>query len=141
MVDEEAKRSGPGDTPASRRDGGAGSADLAQRLRRLSARLQRHRRAEAPRGGAGSDPSGYARAVKIGSEFIAGIVVGAGLGWGIDQGLGTRPWGMIIFLLLGFAAGVLNVMRAEGMVGPAGIRRPEDGKDRRTGDESGPAQD
>jgi ATP synthase protein I len=43
---------------------------------------------------------------------VAAIIVGAALGWGTDQLFGTAPWGMIILLLLGFAAGVVNVIRA-----------------------------
>ena len=43
-------------------------------------------------------------------------MVGAGLGWLIDRWLGISPWGLIVFLLLGFAAGVLNVMRSAGVV-------------------------
>lgn len=46
------------------------------------------------------------------------MVVGGGLGWAIDKGLGTSPWGLIVFLLLGFAAGVYNVIRSAGT--PAG---------------------
>ena len=47
---------------------------------------------------------------------MAGVLLGAGLGWLIDLWLGISPWGMIVFLLLGFTAGVLNVMRAAGVV-------------------------
>ncbi|WP_346899667.1 AtpZ/AtpI family protein [uncultured Roseibium sp.] len=60
--------------------------------------------------------TGYAQAVKISSEFIAGVLVGAGIGWVADEWLGTSPFGLIVFLLLGFAAGVLNVMRSAGLV-------------------------
>jgi ATP synthase protein I len=42
--------------------------------------------------------------------------VGAAIGWGLDKLFGISPWGLIVFLLLGFAAGVLNVMRAAGVV-------------------------
>ena len=42
--------------------------------------------------------------------------MGAGIGWLIDRWVGTTPLAMIVFLLLGFAAGVLNVMRAAGVV-------------------------
>ena len=38
--------------------------------------------------------------------------MGAGIGWIIDRMAGTSPWGLIVFLLLGFGAGVLNVMAA-----------------------------
>jgi ATP synthase protein I len=60
--------------------------------------------------------NGMAYAVKISSEFIAGVVVGAALGWLIDKLFGTGPWGLIIFLLLGFCAGVLNVLRSAGLI-------------------------
>ncbi|MCB1517189.1 MAG: AtpZ/AtpI family protein [Hyphomicrobiaceae bacterium] len=56
--------------------------------------------------------TGMGRAFRFAAEFVAAILVGAGIGYGIDLLLGTRPWAMIVLLLLGFAAGVLNVMRA-----------------------------
>ena len=49
------------------------------------------------------------------------MIVGAGLGWLVDRWFGITPWGLIIFLLLGFAAGVLNVMRSAGVVASPGI--------------------
>ena len=79
-------------------------------------------------GGKPAVNAGYGQALKLSSEFIAGVVVGAGLGWLIDSWLGTSPWGLIVFLLLGFGAGVLNVMRSAGVVAEAGIRaKPRDG--------------
>ena len=59
---------------------------------------------------------GMAYAVKMSSEFIAGIIVGAAIGWLIDKMAGTSPWGLIIFLLLGFCAGVLNILRTAGLI-------------------------
>jgi ATP synthase protein I len=47
---------------------------------------------------------------------VAAIIVGALLGYLLDHFVGTGPWGMIILLLLGFCAGVLNVLRSAGMV-------------------------
>jgi ATP synthase protein I len=69
----------------------------------------------------GKDAAGMAQAVKLSSEFIAGVVVGAGLGWGLDQIAGTSPFGLIVLLLLGFCAGVLNVLRTIGAVAPPRI--------------------
>ena len=59
---------------------------------------------------------GYAQAMKLSSEFISAIVVGAILGYLFDRFVGTAPWGMIVLLLLGFCAGVLNVLRSAGAV-------------------------
>jgi ATP synthase protein I len=73
---------------------------------------------------------GLGTALRLSSEFIAGVVVGAVLGWFIDRLAGTSPWGLIVFLLLGFVAGVLNVLRSAGLVAEWGTRRPgNDGRD------------
>ena len=94
-------------------------AALSARLQRLGERLARDQ-ARRPSDGPGEDrattASGYARGLRLASEFVAGVLVGAGLGLLIDRWLGTSPWGLIVFLLLGFAAGVLNVTRGAGLV-------------------------
>lgn len=59
---------------------------------------------------------GYAQAMKISSEFLSAVIVGAVLGFVIDRLAGTSPWGLIVLLLLGFCAGVLNVLRSSGVV-------------------------
>ena len=53
-----------------------------------------------------------ARGLRLSSELIAGVVAGAVIGWGFDRLLSTSPWGLIVFFLLGFAAGVFNVVRS-----------------------------
>ena len=52
---------------------------------------------------------------RLSSELIAGVVVGALLGWAFDHWLSTSPWGLIVFVLLGFTAGVVNVVRSAGV--------------------------
>jgi ATP synthase protein I len=93
-------------------------AALSARLQRLNEGLGRARGSQ-PSDSPGADraatASGYARGFRLSSELVAGVVVGAGLGWLIDRGLGISPWGLMVFLLLGFAAGVLNVMRSAGL--------------------------
>jgi ATP synthase protein I len=59
---------------------------------------------------------GYSQALKISSEFISAIVVGGIIGYLLDLLLPTKPWGLIVFVLLGFVAGVLNVLRVTGKV-------------------------
>ena len=48
---------------------------------------------------------------KIAADFIAGIVVGALFGYGLDWWLGTTPWLLVTLLLLGFGAGVRSAYR------------------------------
>lgn len=100
--------------------------DLDRRRRDLEQALAARRpegkeRAEGARTGG---LEGFGRAMRLSSEFIGGVAVGAAIGWFIDKVAGTSPWGLIVFLLLGFAAGVLNVMRSAGLIAEAGYRSP-----------------
>ena len=116
---DETGKSGPG------RQGGDHRDDDLERRRRKSRSIPCHETA----GQAGEEGrrraahTGYGQAMKLSSEFIAGVAVGAGLGWVIDRLAGTSPWGLIVFLLLGFGAGVLNVLRSAGMVAEFGQGR------------------
>src|SRR5712671_1498449 len=58
--------------------------------------------------------SAMALGFRLSSELVAGVVVGAAIGWGFDRLLSTSPFGFIVFLLLGFVAGVVNVVRSAG---------------------------
>ncbi|MEM1371869.1 MAG: AtpZ/AtpI family protein [Pseudomonadota bacterium] len=51
------------------------------------------------------------RALRLSTELIGGLVVGAGLGVLLDELLGTWPAMFIIFFLLGAAAGIVNLTR------------------------------
>src|SRR6516164_2798755 len=100
----------------------ADEAALSARFQRLGERLghvHSDRPSESSPGrGPGADPSAMARGFRLSAELVGGVLTGAGIEWLLDRGLGISPWGMIVFLLLGFAAGVLNVMRAAGVVPP-----------------------
>jgi len=50
----------------------------------------------------------------VGLSFVLAIVMGAGIGLGLDRWLGTSPWGFLVFFAMGVAAGILNVYRAFG---------------------------
>jgi ATP synthase protein I len=113
------------DDPGENRSGDPPSADeaaLSARLSRLDQQLS-HRRKDRDvekmqAGEEGQSAQARASAMAVGlrlsSELVAGVLVGALLGWGIDRFLSTSPWGLIVFLLLGFTAGVMNVMRSVG---------------------------
>lgn len=104
MVDpRETKRPGRADKP------GALTTDLAERIRRAQASEGVGR---ASQGNPAKDMSGWNRGMRLGSEFIAAVLVGAGIGYLLDLWLKTGPWLLLVFLLVGFAAGVLNVTRA-----------------------------
>jgi ATP synthase protein I len=93
-------------------------ADLSARLQRLGKRLDRQKgtsRQVESGSSSKSDPSALARGFRLSTELVGGVAVGAFIGWALDRWLGISPWGMIVFLLLGFAAGVINVMRAAGV--------------------------
>ena len=111
MADDGREQEDRGDRPDE-------EAALSARLQRLGERLNQASR-PSETGSASrqsSDFSGFARGFRLSSELVAGVAVGALIGWLLDRWLGIAPWGMIVFLLLGFAAGVLNVMRAAGVV-------------------------
>jgi len=56
--------------------------------------------------------TGAGRAFRMASEFVAAIIVATALGLALDAVFGTQPIFMIVLMMLGFAAGVLNITRA-----------------------------
>jgi ATP synthase protein I len=106
-----------GGIPASERDA------FKRRISELDAKLGRTKATAADKaaGDSGSVRAtgrGMAVGMQMASEFVAAIVVGAVLGFGLDYAIGasglgftTSPGLLILFVLLGFAAGVLNLMR------------------------------
>jgi ATP synthase protein I len=86
-------------------------------------------------GGNSGSSEGMNRGIRIGSEFVAAVLVGAVIGYLIDLGLGTSPWGMLILLMMGFAAGILNVTRvvAEMNAATAATSDPDKGPDPEAG--------
>jgi ATP synthase protein I len=105
------------------RDKSPDEAALSARLGSLDQRLSELRdsrkiRTDQPGDGSGNgaaNASAMARGFRLSSELIAGVIVGALIGWGIDHLLSTSPWGLIVFVLLGFTAGVVNVIRSAGV--------------------------
>ena len=113
------------DRPPHDRPGSAAEdAALRARLRKLGERIgalsPKPRATDGPAAQGRGDPSNLARALRLSSEFVAGILLGGFIGWLVDYFLGWSPWGLIVFLLLGFAAGTLNAMRSAGLIRPQG---------------------
>lgn len=79
-------------------------ADFDKRLGRAKGR-----RGDAPEATARGNAMG--RAFRISSELVVGIFVGALIGWQLDKWLDTSPVFLLLFFLLGAAAGIWNVIR------------------------------
>jgi ATP synthase protein I len=108
------------------------TSDLASRI----ARAQGERRVAEQAGEADAkDMTGWSRGFRLASEFVAAILVGAGIGWLLDLWLHTTPWLLLVLLLIGFAAGVLNVVRSASEMNKAAppptaaMRVPDDEED------------
>jgi ATP synthase protein I len=99
--------------------------DLDRRRAELEAKLraiQPSRPAASQAASRAGQGQALSQALRVSTEFVAGLAVGAALGYGADRLLGTSPWCFILFFLLGFAASVLNAFRAAGLVKPRNRR-------------------
>lgn len=63
----------------------------------------------------GYDKSEFVRAsrigLRVGVELFSAVIVGAGIGYLLDNVFGSKPWLLVVFLFFGGAAGILNVYR------------------------------
>lgn len=59
-----------------------------------------------------SDKSAFQRGMRIGCDLIAGVGAGVLLGLGFDHSFGTKPFGLLVFFVLGSMAGFWNIWRA-----------------------------
>jgi ATP synthase protein I len=106
------RKSSDGDTQAIKR-----------RLRDLEERLGsvRARSAPAAAGPEGGRGQALGQALRLATELIAAVAGGGFIGWAADRFFGSAPLLMVVFLILGAAAGILNVIRtAQAMQAAAG---------------------
>ena len=85
---------------------------------------RREQAAETARQAAGGGFGGPAvtQAFQAGAEFVAAIVLGGAIGYGLDRWLGTKPWFLIVFFLLGSVVGVRSVIRVASPKGRDEVR-------------------
>ena len=97
-------------------------------MRALEERIARAKKAQAPPPRAESGHSRAELAWRMVIELVAGLVIGFGIGYGLDVLLGTLPIFLVLFVLLGFAAGVRVMLRtaAEAMKDQAGPDGPDE---------------
>jgi len=91
-------------------------AQFERRVSELNKKLDKVRADQAAETKAGRDTAESSRSMGYGfrmaTELVAAVGVGGLMGYGLDRLFGTMPWLFLLFFLLGFAAGVLNVVRA-----------------------------
>lgn len=84
-----------------------------ERLAALEARIVAAQRAQAPDTPHMEEHYSQAQlAWRMVVELVAGLAIGFGIGFGLDALLGTRPFLMVVFVLLGFVAGVKTMIRS-----------------------------
>lgn len=56
--------------------------------------------------------AGLGQAARVGTDLLAALIVGGGLGWAVDTYvLPSKPWGLVVGLILGLVAGIRNAYR------------------------------
>lgn len=110
--------------------------DLDSRLRKVRATVQDPLTATSSKKADESGALGLAFRVSV--ELVSAVAIGVGIGWLLDGWLGTRPWFMLAFIVLGGAAGILNVYRlASGFGYAAGYAKTDDETGRDDGQDEG----
>jgi ATP synthase protein I len=92
----------PTETGAEDRDAN----DLAARIEAAETALKRRR--EAPM----REVPEAVSMTRVGADFVGAVLGGGVTGWGVDWAFGTRPWGLLVCVLAGFASGIMGVVRA-----------------------------
>jgi ATP synthase protein I len=82
-----------------------------EELRKLGDRLDAVERRVTGRSKAPT-PTSLGIAFRFSTEMVAALIVGGGMGYGIDWLAGTKPIFLIVFFVLGAAAGIRNVLHA-----------------------------
>jgi ATP synthase protein I len=96
--------------------------DLSDRLKDLGGRIaaEKSERAATDKVPASFQAAqNYSKGYRLASEFVAGVLVGALIGYGVDYFAGTLPLFLIVFLLFGFGVGILNMSRAANRTQPS----------------------
>ena len=78
----------------------------------LDSRLKRARGVRPDESNPQAPQSGLGMALRLAAEMISTLIVGGAIGWFLDRWLDTKPWLLLVFLLLGAIAGMLNAYRA-----------------------------
>lgn len=102
-----------GDGNGGERHGSGSDKSIRERLDTLGTKLsevEKRRKGQDP-ASAEARSGALGMAFRLGADMVAGVAVGGVIGWALDAWLGTAPAFLILLLLLGSAAGILNAVR------------------------------
>jgi ATP synthase protein I len=102
------------DNKSGREHSGRDAESIRQRLDSLGQQLAeaKARRVAAPQVEGEARGAAFGKALRLSTELVAGVAVGGFIGWALDRLFGLAPFLMVVFLILGAAAGIINVVRA-----------------------------
>jgi len=106
--------------------------DPDDRLSDLERRIAAMKEKDAPRPHQDSHHSQAQLAWRMVIELVAGLLIGLGIGIGLDALFGTRPVFLVIFTLLGIAAGIKTMMRSADEIQQRVENADADGTDKGT---------
>jgi len=78
-------------------------------LEKLGEKLKSAQSAQEPN--IDKDASGWAVGVNYASAFVGSVVVAGGIGYSIDYFAGTKPWGLMAGIIIGFIAGTRSIVQ------------------------------
>jgi ATP synthase protein I len=104
--------------------------DIEARLQKLQAGTGSQGDSSDKTGQGSPATEGLAQAMRIGVELVSALLVGGGIGYGLDFLFGTRPWMMVVFFFVGSAAGIMNVWRVVSGQGYQAGYRDESSEDK-----------
>jgi ATP synthase protein I len=82
------------------------------RLRRLEERIEAARKEKDGPGGQRRTVEGSGLGWRMVTELLTGMLLGLAIGYGLDAIFGTLPVFLVVFALLGFAAGIRTMLRS-----------------------------
>lgn len=86
--------------------------DEKQRLQQLEAKLDAAKKRNAPKARIDKAVDESHLAWRMVIELVVGLLIGFGIGWGLDWLFGTLPIFLMLFTLLGLAAGIKTMLRS-----------------------------
>ena len=97
-----------------------------QKLKDMQAQIDALRKETQPKPAkVTEDATNMSVGMRAGTELVGAIGGSALIGYGLDKWLGTKPWIMIVMLILGVGAGFLNVWKTtQNMDTSVGIKKP-----------------